>query len=372
MIKVVHLISDLGQGGTQTMLYRIIKYQHNKNIQQSVINYTGDNYFEKELKKMGISVIRFSLRKNPFKTILEIWKMIRDTDILCCWMYHSNLLGYILGSFIGAKKIIWNIRHSTIDSKYDKITTIFINFICAKLSYGRRVNTIVYNGEAARKNHEVFGYNSEKGIILENGCDPDEFKKNENASKNLKRELSIHEDKIIILSVTRYYPIKDVPTFIKVFSILHKKNDKYVAVVCGRNMDEKNPELVDLCNEHKIKVGSDIYLLGLREDVPYLMAGCDIFILHSVGEAFPNALLQAMMSECLCITTDVGNARNIINNEYLVVMPEDVMAIVEKVEWLLQLNDSEKKELRNKNRQFVLQQYNIYDVVQKYESLYFH
>jgi glycosyltransferase involved in cell wall biosynthesis len=53
---------------------------------------------------------------------------------------------------------------------------------------------------------------------------------------------------------------------------------------------------------------------GLRDDIPEVLAGSDIFVLPSYSEGLSNALMEAMSSGCACIATDVGGNAFLLQN----------------------------------------------------------
>lgn len=60
-------------------------------------------------------------------------------------------------------------------------------------------------------------------------------------------------------------------------------------------------------------LGSRVRLLGNRRDVEGLYRGFDVFVLSSLVEAFPMALLEAMASTCAVIATRVGEVPRMVS-----------------------------------------------------------
>lgn len=365
---VTHLIIGLGKGGAETMLYQVLKYRSESAPEQRVISLGASHYYEGPLRQMGYEVTELNLRKKPVSTYFKLFRLLRGTDILCCWMYHANFLGYLAGRLAGVQKIIWCIRHSNLDPEVNSRLTLAINRICARWS--RHVSAIVYNGKQARKVHEEIGYCREKGTVVDNGCDCMEYAPDEQAAEALRRELHIGEEQKIVLSVTKNTPIKDIPTMIESFGKLHESLPDTTAILCGNGVDASDEKLAALCKQAGLTVGEQIHLLGLRHDVPRLLAGCDLYVLHSAGEAFPNALLQAMSCGCACVTTDVGDARRILAQDDCVVPPGNASALTEKMAEVLSLPTETMQEYRIRNRQRVQETFDIRQIVKTYEALY--
>lgn len=154
----------------------------------------------------------------------------------------------------------------------------------------------------------------------------------------------------------------------KAFSKLKQTQTDVVAVLCGPGVAETNEKLVSHCRELELTLREDIYLLGLRHDVPRLLAGCDLFVLHSAGEAFPNALLQAMACGCLCVSTDVGDARRILGNGRYISPPGDAEKLSLKMDQLLTETLEQSEALRAENRRKVQKEFDIQNIICNYEE----
>lgn len=366
---VTHLITGLDKGGAETMLYQVLKFSSNPNLEYCVISLSGGGYYSDLIQNLGVNLTIANIRKSPFKSVSNIIKVLKSTDVLCCWMYHANFLGYFLGKFCRVKKIIWNIRHSNLDQDKNKGTTLKINKLCARLS--KKVNTITYNGEEAKRVHEEIGYSKEKSIVLDNGVDLQEYRFISDSRKEIFKELNIPENKKIVLSVAKYHPIKDVPTFVKAFAKVHSDMPNTVAVMCGSGIEEENQELVELCKSNGLVVGENIKLIGLRHDIAKLFSACDVYVLHSAGEAFPNTLVQAMASGTLCVTTDVGDAARILENDQKsIVQAGDIEALKTKIKDKLLLTDEEICLEAQRNVEIVQTKFDIKKIIDEYQNLY--
>ncbi|OQC00514.1 MAG: putative glycosyltransferase EpsF [Firmicutes bacterium ADurb.Bin099] len=364
---VTHLITGLGMGGAETMLYQVLKYSTNSDLQHRVISFGASHFYEQLIRNMGISVIEVDIKKKPLTSLARILHEIKGTDTLCCWMYHANLIGYYLGHLSRVKKIVWCIRHSNLDADRNSKLTMSINRHCAKIS--KSVSKIAYNGQTARFNHEAIGYCKQNGVVVDNGVDCELYKPDSLAQNGLRQEFHITDNQKIILSVTRDNPIKDIPTFLEAISILHRSKTDIVAVMCGAGISCENKRIVSLCEQQGLQIGKDIFLLGTRNDVARLLAGCDVYALHSAGEAFPNTLIQAMACGCLCIATDVGEVRRVLNNDQWIVPAKNPKQLAAALLQAQTLTITEKKEIAYANRARVKMEYDIDRIVKQYEEI---
>ena len=98
---------------------------------------------------------------------------------------------------------------------------------------------------------------------------------------------------------------------------------------------ELRDELVALAAERGIR--DHIHFLGLRQDVPELLAASDCFVLPSLWEGLPMALIEAMAAGLPVIATSVSGSREVVvdGESGLLIPPADVAALEQAMNRLL-------------------------------------
>lgn len=98
---------------------------------------------------------------------------------------------------------------------------------------------------------------------------------------------------------------------------------------------ELRRELEDMARE--LGLADTVRFLGQRRDVPELMRTFDCFVLSSVIEGMPNALLEAMALGRAVVTTSAGGSAEVVvdGESGLVVPPADASALANAVERVL-------------------------------------
>lgn len=367
--EIVHLINDIAiGGGAQKMLYNILKYADLDKFNISVISLLPLDSYKKELEENGITVYILNIKKHPIYTLKTIISILKKADTLFCWMYASNLVGYICGRIVKVKKINFGIRHSDIDKSMMKFSARIVNKLGAILSHSKYITNVIYNGEKAKQVHEEIGYDSKKSEVIINGCDTEKFNYNPFARQQLlKQNSNLKDDFIWIVSATRYHKIKDIPNFIRAIAIIKKNLNQVQVFMCGNGLTEENKELVQLIKENGLILNRDIFLLGLINNLPDIFSACDLYVLHSAAEAFPNTLLEAMACKVECVATNAGDVEKIHPNKNNVVPIGDTDKLSQKI---LEIIKQKRPIKRADYREVVIKQYSIKNVVKNYELYY--
>ena len=366
---VVHLINDIAVGGgAQRMLNNITKNADLNKYRIKVISLLPLDGYKEEMKKNNIEVCVLNIKKKPVYTLKEIIKNLKDVDTLFCWMYAANFVGYICGKNAKVKKINMGIRQSNIGKDVFKFSTRLLNKIGARISHSKYITNVIYNGEKAKKVHENIGYDKTKSQVIINGCEVEKFKYNPNARKELlKKVSSLDNSKIWIVSATRYNKIKDVPNFVNAIGIVKKTKSNIQVLMCGNGFNEENKELIKLIQDNNLELNKDVILMGLVNNLPDIFSACDLYVLHSAGEAFPNTLLEAMSCEIECIATNAGDSEKIHPNKENIVPIRDTEKLANKIVQILEKNN---KNRHPEYRKVVEEKYSIKNVVKSYEYYY--
>ena len=123
-MKILHIITGLGDGGAELTLFKICKYD--KVNQHIVISLTNKGKYFSLLNKLGIEVYCLNMNFFSIHKIFFLIKKIKiiKANIVQTWLVHADFLGGIAARLAGNKNIIWNVRYSNIEIKKSKLSTI--------------------------------------------------------------------------------------------------------------------------------------------------------------------------------------------------------------------------------------------------------
>jgi glycosyltransferase involved in cell wall biosynthesis len=139
--------------------------------------------------------------------------------------------------------------------------------------------------------------------VLHNAIHVQQFAYSRETRSRIRRELGAG-DKIVIGHVGRFTKEKNQSFLIDVFKIVREKNPHTLLVLAGdgdlRTAVEKKAKNLDLLPH--------IRFLGVRSDIPELLQGMDLFVLPSLFEGLPVALVEAQAAGLRCIVSDAVTA----------------------------------------------------------------
>ena len=354
------------------MLYKLATGIDKMEFETLVVSLTKGGAVEGMLLAAGIPLVSLEFRRS-FSDLAEVVRLVRllrgyRPDILQTWLYHADLLGLVAGKLAGVPVIGWNVRCSNMELAQYSLATRLIVRLLARLS--RYPSFAVVNSSTGRRFHqERLGYVPKRWCYIPNGFDLVRFRPDQAARAAFRTELGLGDDTVAIGLVARYDPMKDHANFLMAAGALHKRHPGIQFVMAGKGVTRANETLCRLIDEHGL--AGCVHCLGERADVARILAGMDIVSLTSAfGEGFPNILGEAMACGIPCVSTDVGDAAEIIGDTGMVVAPRDHQALARAWRQLIEIGTESRRALGLAARRRIEQRYGLSVVVGQYESLY--
>ncbi len=122
----------------------------------------------------------------------------------------------------------------------------------------------------------------------------------------LRDELGLDDGELLLVAVGNLYEVKGHAVLLRALGDLQREgvapNVRWRLAIAGRGEEEER--LRALAKEEGI--AERVALLGFRSDVPDILAAADIFVMPSLSEGLPLALVEAMAAALPVVVSDVG------------------------------------------------------------------
>src|SRR3569832_1571609 len=325
MISVCHLITSLDVGGAERALVQLVKRLPRSHFRSEVISLVKPGLFAEELEAAGIPVMGLDMPRGAptIRGLLRLVRHLRATrpTILQTWMYHADLLGTVIQSFVPEMRLLWNLRCSDMVSAPESYKLKRIMWLLARLS-GQPDATIVNSG-SGKSFHETFGYLPRRWAQIGNGVDTTRFRpRSDEVRQEIRAKLGIDRQAYVIGMTARYHSMKDHQTFIQAAARFALALPSALFVLCGDGCDDRNEHLRQMLTGAGLL--GRVILLGPQRNLEMLYPCFDLLTLTSAyGEGSPNVLIEALACGVPCVSTDVGDSQQIIGHAGLVVPPKD-------------------------------------------------
>ena len=329
-MRVLQIITGLNNGGAEAVLLRLVAADKQRDAQHHVVSLMDRGIYAERLEQAGATVhtLNFPRGRVTAAGLVQLFRLIREIrpDVVQTWMYHSDLIGGLVGRLAGVRAIAWGIRHANLDPAHNSRATLGIVRVCALLS-GWVPRKIVSCSAQASRVHQAVGYRADKFIHIPNGYNLQRLQPDAASRSALRAELGIAHNAFVLGMVARFDVQKDHRNLVQALGLLKRRGVPFTCLLVGVGMDEANGELRGWLDA--AGVAGHVKLLGPRSDVPAVMNALDVHVLSSLGEAFPNVLAEAMACGTPCVTTDVGDAAVIVADHGWVVAPQDSDVLAE-------------------------------------------
>lgn len=333
-MSVVHVITGLGDGGAEAVLYRLVT--HDPENAHHVVSLTGEGKYGPLLRQAHVAVTTLDMPRGrvTWRGLRGLWQVLRTQrpDVVQTWMYHADLVGGIMGRLAGVP-VVWGVHNLALDQGITPRSTIAVVRLCALLSH-RAPARIVACSEAAMSAHKEFGYKEPGFVVIPNGVDLDVFSPNVASRYRLRTQWGVSDKVPIVGMVARFDPYKHHTNLIEALHLLSLRGCVFRAVLVGSQVDQENVHLTQLVTA--LGLTDKVRLLGPTNDVPSVMNAIDVHVLSSSAESFGNVLIEAMACGTPCVTTHVGDAALIVGDTGWVVPPRDPSALAASIQNALQ------------------------------------
>ncbi len=313
--KVLHFIESDGLYGAENVVLNLSLEMSRQGVYKPIIgciteNTNAGNALCDRAEAYGITTVSVVIDKN-YAMAFQLLKSVRQIkqsgiDIIHTHGYKAAIIGFIIHllswiPIVGTCHLWFD--HPNSKRRY-KVMVSLEHFLYKYFAFCICVSDVI-RSRLSQKNA-----NNKNAIVIYNGIEHHSNMNKKIDRDAIRKELYIQNDYPIILNVGRLTAQKAQNDIISAAMILRENGMNVNMVIAGDGV-------LRSCLKEQIEhlnLADVVKLIGFRDDVSRLLDVSDIFLLPSLEEGLPIALLEAMSARVPIIATPVGEVPKIIQD----------------------------------------------------------
>jgi glycosyltransferase involved in cell wall biosynthesis len=367
-VGIAYFIDHLKVGGAQRHLVEVLRRLDRQRFSPQVWTLRGEGELLSEAAGLGVPVRTFGLGER-LQTLKNVSLFLRATrqlrqehvHIVHCYLSVANVVGALTAALARVPVVLVSKR--SLD-RYHKRTEAWGHWVV-----NRFADRVVANALAVKQFViQTEGCPAEKILVIPNGINDDVVTNGSNGSREAGRAaLGLEPTDRVVGTLGRLAWKKGQEYFLQAAATVLCQEPETTFVLVG-----DGPLRRQLENQTRtLGIWPRVKFLGQRLDSQAMISLFDVFVLPSVIEGMPNALLEAMALEKPVVVTEVGgNAEVVTNGKTGIVVPSRQPAkMAEAIIGLLR-DEELSRRLGEAGRQTVTQRFCFRHTLRAMESLY--
>lgn len=372
--NVAYVMTPITFGGSEKVSLNFLKHVDRDKFNIELILFLrpweDNNTFEAEIKHLGFTYTSIPVSNNKFFDLLRVPRCLiklkeviaaNSYDLIHTHGYIADLLGFIVSNIINIP--IVSTCHGFIKggiklSLYNNLDLMVLN----------KFDKIIAVSDAIRNDLLVCNVNVTNITVIENATSTPTKSLDICASRNsIRKFLQIESDEQLLGYFGRLSEEKGILYLLEAVKLLEEFSLPIKLVIIGEGPQR---ELLTNMAVSK-KILERIIFVGFQKNIEEWLAAVDIFVLPSLSEGTPMALLEAMSMRLPCIASAVGGISKIIDSgeDGILVAPGNPEEIRDAVRLLV--SDRERSLCMAKNAQLKIEQkYNVHTWARSIENEY--
>lgn len=318
-MKVLHVITSLLTGGAEKLMVDLLPRIKSHGYEVEICSFDSTvTPFRIMLENAGVKVYSFHKGVGKVYNPLNIWRLYKlikkgNYDVVHTHNTAPELFTALANLFINTSLV--TTEHSTSNRR----RAYRFYFLIDRWMF-RQYESVICISDQSLENHcKYLGFESCKNAcVIYNGIDYNKYK-NADPAQDI-RKLSSR----IITNVASYSTPKDQPTLIKAMKFLPKEFH-----LCLVGDGPRRIEYEFLIKE--LNLNERVHLLGIRNDIPNVLAASDYVVMCSHYEGLSLSSLEGMASGKPFLSDNVDGLREIVQGNGVLFEHEDSKGLADAI-----------------------------------------
>jgi glycosyltransferase involved in cell wall biosynthesis len=363
-IKVLQIIKSLGRGGAEMLLPETLRLHNKMQFEFHYIYFLPwKNQMVEAIREHGGKVICMSA-KNNIQIMGRAWKVSRyvrenKIDLIHSHLPWAGFVSRLVGKLTQVPVVY------TEHNKQERYHVITRKLNLISINALSRIVAVSDDVAASIRKHK-----STLKIPLQtilNGVNTERFQRDTAAGLQVRKVLGIPPEAPVIGTVAVFRFQKRLDLWLELAGKILKRNPDCHFIIVGDGPLKKvlEDKRKTLGLEHRV------HFTGIQTEVRPYYAAFDIYMMTSVFEGLPIALLEAMSMECAVVTTRAGGIGELIRSQ-VDGLSVDVNAWESLADGVNELLSDRQRmtKLAHAARQRVMQDFSLTKMVDTLELMY--
>ncbi len=368
--RALHVFGRMNRGGAETFIMHVYRKVNRQKVQfDFAVHSAQPGHYDEEIRALGGRI--FVLPRPKFLNLPAychaFGKVLKHAGPFAAVHSHVHFFSGIPMLLAKTERVPIRIAHShnSFDGKIDDPLRLAYRRLMRRLILDN-ANLMLGCSKIACDNLYGHAWSQNPHIrVLRCGIDLNPFAALPKGKQALRRAVGLPEHGTLVGHVGRFDTQKNHGFLIEIFAELSLKLPESFLILVGDG--PLRPKIERQVAERKLT--DRVIFLGIRSDVPQIMACLDVFLFPSLWEGLPVVLLEAQAAGVPCVVSDViSNEADLSLGLWYSVSLDDSLekwsqAIVEALASSAPLVDERLRAMQARG-------YDASDVAQRLESLY--
>ena len=374
-IRVAHVITRLCKGGAQENTFHTVRLANRDRFEVDLISgptHGKEGTLEPEIVEAGITIHHEPSLVRPVAPISDVLATRRLAKTFRERAYdivhtHTSKAGYI--GRVAAKRagtpIMVHTPHGNIFHGYFPLglTRFFVHLERRAARWTDRIIELTERG-IDESLEQGIGQRSQYRAIF-SGIDLQPYAAARAARETTRGALGVQPGDLLIGAVGRLEPVKGFTYFIAAARNMAERMPNARFIVAGQG------SLEDDLRKQANGLGDRFRFLGLRDDIPDLMAAMDVLVVPSLNEGMGRVILEAAAAATPAVASNVGGIPEVIaDGETGVLVPAQSPEVLAETLERLAAEPERLVRMGEAARKAVVPAFGIEKMVMRIEALY--
>ncbi len=315
-LTIAQMIETDGPGGAETVVLELSRELRRRGHRVIAVGpERGEGWLSGRFHDDGFERRGFRIRRALDPLFLrDLTRMLRDVDVVHSHEFTCAVYGAAATRRLGIPHVIT--MHGN-----ERVADAWRRRVALRWAFRRSAHCLTISDTTRFDMETRLGLASGVLEVVANGVAVPE-----GDAARIRAELALEEGDLLLLAVGNLYERKGHKVLLEALHrVLAEGKRPLHLAIAGRGAE--HDRLIEFAEE--CGIAERVHLLGVRDDVPDLLAGADVYVMPSFWEGMPLALLEAMLAGKPCVASRTGGIPEVVASDRLGVLvpPGDVEAL---------------------------------------------